>query len=51
MGQQAGGAPPAISAVVADPDDDNFVGQVNYSNTFKLIRSDNSKNFIVMSVR
>ena len=29
IGQQAAGAPPVISAITADPEDGNFVGQVN----------------------
>ena len=31
VGQDAAGAPPAISAITADPEDGNFVGQVNES--------------------
>ena len=33
--QQTAGAPPAISAITADPEDGNFVGQVNYLKILK----------------
>merc|ERR550519_1320854 len=39
VGQQAGGAPPAISAVIADPDDENFVIQVDGNTVWQLLAS------------
>jgi len=42
VGQQAGGAPPAISAVIADPDDDNFVGQIDGNTVWQLLASSQS---------
>merc|ERR1712241_1301415 len=39
VGQDAAGAPPAISAITADPEDGNFVGQVDSNTVWQLLAS------------
>jgi len=47
IGQQTAGAPPAISAITADPEDGNFVGQVDGNTVWQLLASaQNSEDFI-----
>jgi len=47
IGQQAAGAPPPISAITADPENGNFVGQVDGNTVWQLLASaQSSEDFI-----
>jgi len=47
VGQEAGGAvPPPISAITADPDDGDFVGQVDGNTVWQLLASVQREDFI-----